>query len=108
MIAPNDNYRASFIESMLDRYGLAYICQNPLVLFGDAPASARSAQHVRGDARLPGSSHHGDPGYERQDPESLSRRVREAYEILRELYAPWPAQYAEPHTRPSESAKYRP
>lgn len=95
MIREATNYRASAIEDMLDRYGLAYICRNPLVLFGERPANASDPPHVAYGQRL--FIDVAARGYEDRDySESLSRRVREAYDILEGLYTPWPAQYAGP------------
>lgn len=95
MIREARNYRTSVIEDMLDRYGLAYICQNPLVLFGERPANASDPPHAAYGQRLFNDA--AGRGYEDRDhSESLSRRVREAYDILEELYTSWPAQYAGP------------
>lgn len=106
MIRPADDRRTSPIEKMLDQYGLAYICLNPLVLFGEGPAGNEPPTHP---------AHGGGPltanrarVCERGQSERLSWRVTEAYDILNRLYAPWPADYDRPQYPSYEHAGYRP
>jgi hypothetical protein len=101
-----DDRGISVIEKMLDQYGLAYICLNPRVLFGDGPARAEAPAHVGHGGGMFAAGR--TRGYEGGHYERLSCRVAEAFEVLRRLYAPWPADYARPQPPSHERAGYRP
>ena len=72
-------------ERMLDRYGVGYICAHPEILFGDGYPPPRLPGQYAQASRIAGAAH--DAGYG-QGRECLGDRLCEAYEILRQLYAP--------------------
>jgi hypothetical protein len=108
MIAAAADYRRLPLKNMLDQYGLAYICQNPLVLFGDVATRPEDAAYAMHGGRPSRSADGVGRECERRGSEGLWRRVREAHEILNQLYAPWPAQYMRPQGPTRTHAAYRP
>ena len=73
-------------ERMLDRYGLAYVCSHPGVLFGSlAPPGADLAEILAGSYR-PSASAGGRDTYYHSPP---ARRIAEAYRVLQYFYAPY-------------------
>ena len=83
----------SHAERLLDQYGIAYICRNPGILFGDE-------NRARPDQTKPPYCDHldapsADPPYAPtptasppHSVEELLYRITQAYRILDEIYAP--------------------
>lgn len=89
MIRPLDTYVDH--ERMLDRYGLAYVCQHPEILFSTAygPRDHRFVGNAGPDFGLQRNSFHATSGCDRAAHiGDLVLRAVEAYRILAELYAP--------------------
>ena len=115
--------RCAHANAMLDRYGIAYVCQHPEILFGEPPLTEYGGMpYVQGSglngARETPFEPFGKPlGTRPHRKDDLVQRSVEAYHILREIYAPWPmpqydggpggAQAAEQDEAPSERADGR-
>jgi hypothetical protein len=106
MIQAADDRGPSLVERMLDEHGLAYICRNPSVLFDGYTDTSQNLANAVYRRRPLGCDTGAGPGYGARDPESPAGRAREAYIILAELYAPWPAEPAEPRGSPYEGSRY--
>lgn len=98
MIREATSYRSTVVEDLLGRYGLAYVCQNPAVLFSDYVVAL--GDQSRGTYRPASASDTGKTGYVDRRGENLAHRVSEAYEILDALRAPWPAEYGRSSSPP--------
>jgi hypothetical protein len=107
MIQMSNDYRIPLLESMLNRYGLLYVCQEPLILFGERSARAESVPKVVGYGDDLGGTYHLRRYGREGAAEDLARRTREAYEILNQLYAPWPAMSPGSHASVGEQPGYR-
>ncbi len=90
-------------ERMLDRYGIAYLCQHPEILLGRLPVSGpdhRAYARYRGpvcgsyDVYSPAA-----PGTRRRGEDELLVRVAAAYQILEEIFAPYRPATVEPRRR---------
>ena len=108
MIQAADGYRGPPLESLLNRYGLAYVCHNPLILFGEGSAETARAPYPPYHGCPPGGNDGAGQRYPRGRSEGLSERVTEAYEILNQMYAPWPAPDARPQDLTHGRPAYRP
>ena len=90
MIRPLDAYVDH--ETMLDRYGLAYVCRHPEILF-NLPTQPRADPFSRNrwaDFGPRRNAFHTDYGSGRAAYiGDLVLRAVEAYRILEELYAPY-------------------
>jgi len=79
-------------EQMLDRYGIGYVCAHPEILFRDGcrlPPLSEQYAHVQGIARPAyGAPKTAAVAHQPPGPGDLVNRLDEAYEILREVYAP--------------------
>ena len=91
-------------ERMLDRYGIGYVCAHPQILFRNGyllPPLSEQYAHVRGLARPAyGASNapgFGGPAFQPPGPDDLVNRLDEAYEILRQVYAPHRASFSYHH-----------
>jgi hypothetical protein len=104
LIQAADGYRGSVLESLLNRYGFAYICHNPLILFSKGPAETARSPYPLYYGCPPGGNDGAGQRYPRGRSEGLSERITEAYEILNQMYAPWPA----PGAWPQDSSYSRP
>ena len=87
-----DDAARTLAERMLDRYGIGYICAHPQILFRDGyrlPPLSEQYEHVRAIAR-PAYGAPSTPASASQPPGpcDLISLLDEAYEILREAYAP--------------------
>jgi len=117
-----DDAARTLAERMLDRYGIGYICAHPQILFRDGyrlPPLSEQYAHVRGIAGPAyGAPNTPSSAYQPPGPCDLASRLDEAYEILREVYAPHRPTAAYNHapsstgisparTRPYRSAGHR-
>ena len=104
-----ETYRNHVRVQDLDRYGLAYICEHPEILFSRANAAENDpAQSVyRSDAAAGYDTvGHDDRTLDGVAPEAadgLLMRVSEAYEILNDIYAPYSSRTAAHRARRAHS-----
>ena len=93
----------------LDRYGLAYICEHPEILFSKANGTENNPAHsVYGSNAAAGydSAGHDNRTLDGALPEAaddLLMRVSEAYRILNDIYAPYTTRTTEQRDRQGRS-----
>ena len=99
-------------EMMLDRYGIRYVCQHPEILFSESvmPASEPARPAYGGYLDLDYVAP--DVPVRRHDirqtgtADDMLSRAAEAYRLLNEIYAPWPAPSTERRARDNAGSRY--
>lgn len=72
-------------EDMLERYGLAYVCSHPSILFGRLALSQSDVSDILAGSYRPLASTALREAY----PSPPAKRIAEAYRILQYFYAPY-------------------
>ena len=104
-----ETYRNHLNIQNLERYGLAYICEHPEILFSKANAAENNPAHgvYRGNAAAGYDSVGHDNrtlgGVTPETDDGLLTRVSEAYEILNDVYAPYSTRTTKQRARHARS-----
>ena len=94
--------RDTLVERMLGRFGISYICAHPEILFEYSyrPFMGEKSYHQNPSR----NAQKDEPRlYQEHGPEDRVYRMQEAYQILKELYAP-----CLPESRPSPASQTSP
>ena len=99
-------------ETMLDRYGIHYVCQHPEILFS-GPTLPASEPARRGygcyldlDYVMASAAIRGHDMRRNGKADGLLIRAAEAYRILNEIYAPWPVPSTERRVRDNAGSRH--
>ena len=96
--------RDTLVDRMLDRFGISYICAHPEILFEYSyrPFMGEKTYHINPSRNSQKDEH---SLYQKHGPEDRVYRMQEAYQILKELYAPCLPESHRPTT--SQSRPYK-